>query len=633
MKWYFVLVTFLTLNNVLISQTGPAGIGTSSNNVLWLKADAGTSSSTNNTPLSYWNDQSGNSINVTQTVSVKQPSFATNVLNGFPAISFDNVKTNNDKFTAADSPLLDNTSGYTFFTVSRPVSYEAGGNDARVILSKRNNVDTEESFMLFHYSSNNFYVDLQTTDNRFNSSPTSYALGTNCLIDVVYDGSLASGSRGKIYSSGSLIKTATESNTLIPDNNSPLIIGSTDINDTRPFGGYIAEIIVYRTALNKVSRIIVDNYLSAKYNIPLSVNDKYAGDNTANGDYDRDIAGIGQDTIMPGSVVSTNSTFSASAAAGMGISALSGMGTGDYIVVGHATAANSVNITDVSGISGGSPARWQRVWYIDVTNSGAVLQADIEFDMVAGGMSGTVPNNASNYKLLFRSGTTGTWSEVATANSISGTKIIFASYNFNNNADDGYYTIGTKNYTASPLPIELISFDAIMNGKQVDVSWTTATESNNDYYTIEKSKNGVDFEYVSTVDAAGNSLSLINYKDIDYKPYSGISYYRLKQTDFNGTSTYSKIVAVNYSIGDDGMTVFPNPSEGDINLNFTGLENKDVLVVIRDINGKEWFSKVMVVVENQQLVAVDPEQKLPAGTYLIVASSDNKLYSQKLIIK
>ncbi|MBI3519616.1 MAG: T9SS type A sorting domain-containing protein [Bacteroidetes bacterium] len=633
MKRFSILTTFLVLRIVLTAQTGPAGIGTSSTNVLWLKADAGTSSTTNGTAISAWNDQSGNSINVTQTVSVKQPSFATNVFNGFPAINFDNIKTNNDKLTAADSPLLDNTSGYTFFTVTRPVSYEAGGNDARVVLSKRNNVDTEESFMLFHYTSNNFYVDLQTTDNRFNSSPTAYALGTNCLIDVVYDGSLSSGSRSKIYSTGALIKTATETNTLIPDNNSPLIIGSTDIGDPRPFGGYIGEIIVYRVALNKASRIIIDNYLSAKYNIALSSNDKYAGDNSGNGDYDRDIAGIGQDTTMPGPVVGSNTTFSASATSGLGISVLSGMGTGDYILAGHATAVNSVNITDVSGISGTNPARWQRVWYIDVTNAGAVMQADIEFDMAAGGMSGTTPTTASNYKLLYRSGTSGTWSEVATASSISGSKIIFASYNFNNNGDDGYYTIGTKNYTTSPLPIELISFDAIMNGNNVDITWATATESNNDYYTIEKSKNGIDFEALSKVDAAGNSLSIINYKDIDVAPYEGISYYRLKQTDFDGSFSYSKIVAVNYRIGNDGVSIFPNPTDGNFTISLKGLENEEILVVIRDISGKEWFSKVILTKEDNALVAIDTEGKLAKGTYLVMASSNNQLYSQKIIVK
>jgi hypothetical protein len=628
---FFLCTIFFQL--VGLAQTGPAGIGTSANNVLWLKADKGASSSTNNASISSWADQSGNGISVTQTVAAQQPSFATNVLNGFPAIQFDNIKNTNDKMIAPDNPILDNTAGYTFFTISKPMLYEAGGNDARVILSKRNNVDTEESFMLFHYTSNYFYVDLQTTNNRLNTSPVSFSLTSNCMIDVVYDGSLAAASRSKVYSAGSLIKTATENSATIPDNNSPLVIGSTDLTDGRPFGGYIGEIIVYREALNKASRIIVDNYLSAKYNIALTVNDKYTGDNGAIGNYDRDVAGVGQDTIQPGSIVGSNLSFSATATSGMGISVSSGLNVGDYVLVGHATATNSVNLTDITGISGPNPARWQRTWYVDVTNAGAVIQTDVDFDMTAGGMTGTTPLTAANYKLLYRAGTSGAWTEAATASSISGNRVIFGSYNFNNDADDGYYTIGTKNYNASPLPIELLSFDAIMNDKKVDITWATATESNNDYYTIEKSKDGVSFETVSTVDASGNSLSTIHYQDVDYKPYSGISYYRLKQTDFNGTFSYSRLAAVNYTTDEDGVTMFPNPTEGNISLSLKGLENQEILVVIRDVTGKECYSKVILSLENSEIIALDTEGILAKGVYIIVASSSNKLYSQKIVVK
>src|SRR5690606_25858411 len=86
----------------------------------------------------------------------------------------------------------------------------------------------------------------------------------------------------------------SESASTIPDYNSPLILGSTNIGDSRAFGGYMSEIIIYRKSLNITERIIVNNYLSAKYNIPLSSNDLYLMDNPANGNYDHDVAGIGR---------------------------------------------------------------------------------------------------------------------------------------------------------------------------------------------------------------------------------------------------------------------------------------------------------------------------------------------------
>lgn len=90
MRFLAIFLMALSLPVFLFSQTGPAGVGTSATNVFWLKADAGTSSSVNATPISSWNDASGNGLNVAQTVAVQQPSFAANVINGFPAIQFDN---------------------------------------------------------------------------------------------------------------------------------------------------------------------------------------------------------------------------------------------------------------------------------------------------------------------------------------------------------------------------------------------------------------------------------------------------------------------------------------------------------------------------------------------------------------
>jgi phenylpyruvate tautomerase PptA (4-oxalocrotonate tautomerase family) len=185
------------------------------------------------------------------------------------------------------------------------------------------------------------------------------------------------------------------------------------------------------------------------------------------------------------------------------------------------------------------------------------------------------------------------------------------------------------------LPIELLNFNAIAKNKKVELTWSTATEINNDFFTIEKTKDGINFETLSIVDGGGNSTIIIDYFDTDNYPFDGISYYRLKQTDFNGNYTYSQIVPVNYYFGDDGISIFPNPSNSDesITIDFTGLKDQTVLVVVRDIHGKEFYSKVNVVSENKQLVAVDLENRLAAGVYIVIASSSNKIYSQKLIVK
>ena len=113
----------------------------------------------------------------------------------------------------------------------------------------------------------------------------------------------------------------------------------------------------------------------------------------------------------------------------------------------------------------------------------------------------------TNYKLLYRAGTSGAWTEVASATSIAGDRITFSNIPYTQG--DGYYSIGTLNNTVSPLPIELLSFNAIINSDHVDVTWETATEINNDHFTIERSKDGTNFEKVTDVQGAGNSTSLI----------------------------------------------------------------------------------------------------------------------------
>jgi len=96
-----------------------------------------------------------------------------------------------------------------------------------------------------------------------------------------------------------------------------------------------------------------------------------------------------------------------------------------------------------------------------------------------------------------------------------------------------------------PLPIELLSFEAKISGEVINLVWTTASETNNDYFTVERSKNGLDFEDIIKMDGAGTSGRGITYLAVDDNPLPNVSYYRLKQTDYDGTFTYSKIVAVN----------------------------------------------------------------------------------------
>lgn len=98
---------------------------------------------------------------------------------------------------------------------------------------------------------------------------------------------------------------------------------------------------------------------------------------------------------------------------------------------------------------------------------------------------------------------------------------------------------------ASPLPVVLLSFTASTeDNNKVRCEWVTAAEINNDYFTVERSKDGIHFEAIGIVDGSGTTPDVHNYFHYDMNPYSGLSYYRLMQTDFDGTTSHSQIVAV-----------------------------------------------------------------------------------------
>jgi len=183
------------------------------------------------------------------------------------------------------------------------------------------------------------------------------------------------------------------------------------------------------------------------------------------------------------------------------------------------------------------------------------------------------------------------------------------------------------------LPVELIDFTYTVTDN-VNLYWSTASEINNDYFEIEKSTDGINFEHIGGVNGNGNSNSIIDYNYIDKNPLNGISYYRLKQVDFDGKFEYSKIIAVEYE-KQFSFNVYPNPinSGGILSLEFANTEQKEVLVVVNDIYGRELYTKILITHQNGFVVACDCMDRLPSGTYIIMATSQNNIYKKKLVIR
>lgn len=134
----------------------------------------------------------------------------------------------------------------------------------------------------------------------------------------------------------------------------------------------------------------------------------------------------------------------------------------------------------------------------------------------------------------------------------------------------------TCTYVNGVLPIQLINYVLSENDKFIMINYTTASETNNDFFTIERSVDGLVFQSIGKIDGAGNSSKEISYQFVDEKPMAGINYYRIKQTDFDGQYSYSDIKSVRFK-GLNNMNVSPRTTEGQINIS-TDIENYSVEV-------------------------------------------------------
>jgi hypothetical protein len=187
------------------------------------------------------------------------------------------------------------------------------------------------------------------------------------------------------------------------------------------------------------------------------------------------------------------------------------------------------------------------------------------------------------------------------------------------NGMSGFSHFGTAQST-SVLPIELLNFNGQNLGDKNRLVWSTASETNNDYFTLERSNDGVSFSEVTRVNGAGTSTQLRNYETFDYFPNNGYNYYRLKQTDFNGVSSYSGIIVLeNKFVIASVENIHPNPSSGDLNFDLLSTEKGTALVEITDITGRVILSYSMNVDNGTNALKVDLST-LAQGTYMLRVS-------------
>jgi hypothetical protein len=204
-------------------------------------------------------------------------------------------------------------------------------------------------------------------------------------------------------------------------------------------------------------------------------------------------------------------------------------------------------------------------------------------------------------------------------------------------------TCGTKktltaNVTVSsacaPLPIELLSFDALYKGgESAYLVWETATETNNGFFTIERSSDGQTFTEIGTAPSkasGGNSTNPLKYRMIDPNVRTGMYYYRLKQTDLNGDFTYSGVATLQVNDGSTEFGIKPNPTSNIAEVTYLALEDGMSLLKVYDYSGRVVSSNEMYGLKGLNTASVNLGDQ-PAGIYLVTLVANNKVYKTKLV--
>lgn len=183
------------------------------------------------------------------------------------------------------------------------------------------------------------------------------------------------------------------------------------------------------------------------------------------------------------------------------------------------------------------------------------------------------------------------------------------------------------------LPVELVSFDAVSKGEVVETNWVTAIEINNDYFTVERSEDGINFKEVGKVEGAGNSTVSLAYNFTDANPLGGVSYYRLKQTDYDGQFSYSNMVTVRRGQQDVSVSVYPNPTHSQINIQLNNTADA-VDVTIFDQFGKLMYTNVYPSNGKRSAnnIQLQVGNMLSAGIYFMNVTTNQTTFKEKLII-
>ncbi|MFK8044023.1 MAG: hypothetical protein AB8B72_00910, partial [Crocinitomicaceae bacterium] len=392
-----VIFTFtLLFFSQLYSQTGPGGVGRNdgtSSLVLWLDVNTETTG-VNGMALSTWHDRSGNGLDFPAGTasSGNGATYNSSGVNGYPTLTFNG---SNDYYQHPYSATL-NPSNISIFSSSNVTSTTG----YKSLITSRSEISgVRRGYIIYSIPSSNRW-DFWTAQgsNWGNDGNNTSTAGSWASLVCEY---APGASNKKMFINQSLDFTTTRSMQLNTTTQTRIGGGHTTTVPQYMFQGDMAEIMIYSAILNTAQKIIIDNYMAAKYNYTLTVNDLFNEDLAINGNYDHDVAGIGR---IDASNIHDDSQ-------GTGIVRIlnpTGLGDTEFLFWGHDN--NPLQAGETTDVPSPIVARFERIWRVsEVNTSGApvdVGDVDMRFDLTG---LGTV--TASDLRLLIDTDNDGVFSD------------------------------------------------------------------------------------------------------------------------------------------------------------------------------------------------------------------------------
>ena len=189
----------------------------------------------------------------------------------------------------------------------------------------------------------------------------------------------------------------------------------------------------------------------------------------------------------------------------------------------------------------------------------------------------------------------------------------------------------TTTLLSAPLPVTLLNFTGHLQNKTILLEWSTASEFNSSHFDLERSYDGVRFQKIAAVQAAGNSNSVIQYSYADRSFLSELNYYRLKMVDIDAKYKLSEIVLVKNTAITQNVYVIGNPVQNEINIRFSKIPQGNVSVRLMDMSGKILMSKETGQL-SQIILHLDMNtEKFSRGVYILQTLADNKKFINRIL--